>query len=198
MVPPGTMYNEQELLRLIAAGNELAFRQLFDHYSPKILALAKFLTHSEFLAEEITQEVFLKIWVKKEQLAGIEYFNAYLKTIAKHIASNYLRRMATERLILRKIVPGTPSSDPTIDAVILKQYEEVLEKAIRQMPAQQRNVYMMSRLEGLKYEEIADRLCISHHTVKEHMKKALRFIRNYLDTHIDLMVSITLAIYCVD
>lgn len=155
-----------------------------------------YLTHSEFLAEEITQDVFLKIWMKKEQLAGIEYFNAWLKTVAHNVAVNKLRRIAQEKLILERIAKETEhSSNHTENTVISQEYERILKEAIAQLPPQQQKVYLMSRQQGLKYEEIARELQISIHTVKEHMKKSLKSIRVYLDGRIDLAVAIAIALF---
>ena len=78
---------------------------------PKDLFFFKALTRSEFFAEEITQEVFYKVWLKRRDLRGIQYFNAYLKTIAKNVFSNYLKRMAHEKLILRNISRTSASID---------------------------------------------------------------------------------------
>lgn len=75
------MYNERELLVLVADGDESAFRQLFDVYRQKIYALGLYLTHSDFLAEEIVQDVFLRVWVSREKLRGVMQFHAYLKVI---------------------------------------------------------------------------------------------------------------------
>ena len=190
------LFNEQYLLKQVSEGDEAAFRQIFTHYSKKIYSLSMYLTHSEFLAEEITQDVFLKIWMKKEQLAGMEYFNAWLKTIAHNVAVNQLKRIAHEKLILERITKETQhSNNHTENTVISSEYERILKEAIAQLSPQQQRVYLLSRQEGLKYEEIAREMQISIHTVKEYMKKALHSIRVYLDARIDLAIALTIALF---
>jgi RNA polymerase sigma-70 factor (ECF subfamily) len=190
------LFNEQYLLKQVSEGDEVAFRQLFDHYSKKIYSLSMYLTRSEFLAEEITQDVFLKIWMRKEQLAGIEYFNAWLKTIAHNVAVNHLKRLAQEKLILERIAKETQhSNNHTENTVISLEYERILKEAIAQLSPQQQKVYLLSRQEGLKYEEIAREMQISIHTVKEYMKKALHSIRVYLNGRIDLAVALAVALF---
>ena len=86
----------------VSEGDAIAFRQLFDHYRNKIYSLGMYLTRSETLSEEIVQDVFLKVWEKREELTGINYFNAWLRTVAKNTCSNYLRSLAMEKIALSR------------------------------------------------------------------------------------------------
>jgi RNA polymerase sigma-70 factor (family 1) len=183
--------SEKDLLIRVANGDERSFRFLFDQYKQKIYSLSMYLTHSEFLSEEITQEVFLKIWLYKRQLIGVECFTAYLKTIARHVAGNYLKRIANEKIILQQIaVESLQSDETTYHTVLFNEYQSILEKAIQNLPAQQKKVYILSRHEGLKSEQIAVRMNLSHFTVKEYMKKALCSIRLYAGGRIELTMLI--------
>ena len=187
---------EKDLLIKVAYGDEGSFKQLFNQYRHKIYSLSMYLTHSEFLAEEITQEVFLKIWLNKTQLKEVEYFTAYLKTIASNVASNYLKRIANEKIILKRLAEElTESNETTANTVIYNEYQEILEKAIQNLPPQQKRVYILSRQEGLKQEEIAEKMQLSIFTVKEYMKKALASIRSYMGNRIDLAIILAIQIY---
>jgi RNA polymerase sigma-70 factor (ECF subfamily) len=186
-------HTEKELLVKTAAGDERAFRSLFDHYQPKVYSFAMYITRSSFLSEEIVQEVFMKIWVARKELIEVEYFGAYLKTIAKNIASNYLKRIAYEQIILQKIAEDTPSSESNLEnEVIMNEFQRILEEAIASLPPQQQKVYLLHRRENLKQEEIAQQMQISYYTVKEYMKKALQTIRIYMEQRIDLMILVAL------
>ncbi|MDR1273412.1 MAG: sigma-70 family RNA polymerase sigma factor, partial [Odoribacteraceae bacterium] len=124
-------YTENEILERVAAGDERAFRHLFDHYQPRIYSFARYLTRSEALSEDIVQEVFMKIWIAREELRGVEYFNAYLRTIARNVAANYLKRVAHERVITRKILAATPpSTSTTEEEVLANDFQRVLDEAI--------------------------------------------------------------------
>jgi len=94
----------KHLLFLISKGDQNAFHIIFDSYRNKIFSFALYLTHEEFLAEEITQEVFIRIWMARKKLPDVEFLNAYLRTIAKNVTANYLRRLAIEKEALKKIL----------------------------------------------------------------------------------------------
>jgi RNA polymerase sigma-70 factor (family 1) len=187
--------NEKELLLRISKGDEVAFREIFDQYTGKIYSFSMYLTRSEFLAEDITQEVFLKIWTNRQKLTEVEYFYAYLKTIAKNIFSTYLRRLALEKLILKDLSSNEPpaihSTEISVDG---RELHRILENAIKQLPPQQKKVYLLGRQENLSYDEIAELLKISTYTVKEHMQRALAHIRNSIRSRADIQVYIALFI----
>lgn len=181
---------EKVLLAKVATGDESAFRILFDTYANKIYSFALRLTRSQFLAEEVTQDVFLQIWLKRNELAEIHFFYAYLKAASRNMAINYLKRLAQERLILSNMNSGSPetadhSMEQSIDS---QECQQILNRAIHQLPPQQRKAYLLSRQEGLKYKEIASRMQISRHTVNEYMKKALNNLRNQLHSQLDLII----------
>jgi RNA polymerase sigma-70 factor (family 1) len=179
--------NEKDILVKAAEGNEDAFRLLFDKYHQKIYSFAFHLTRSRFLAEEITQDVFLKIWLKRQELAGINFFYSYLKVVCRNVGLNYLDRIAHEKRILKYIESNSASADhSTENTVLSNEYQQILDDVIDQLPEQQKKVFLLSRQDGLKYDEIAAELHISRHTVNEYMKKALLFIRNQLHRQLNL------------
>ena len=190
---------EKELLFKVADGDEDSFRYLFDKYRNKIYSLSMYLTHSEYISEEITQEVFMKIWVNRKQLEGVEFFNAYLRTIASHVASNYLKRLANEKIILQKIANESEHSSETTDnTIIYNEYQAILEQAIQSLPPQQKKVYILSRHEGLKLDDIAKMMNLSPYTVKEYMKNALHTIRKFVGGRIELAIIIAIQIFLND
>jgi len=199
MSPENTIQSEKSLLIKVAHGDENSFRQLFDQYRQKIYSLSMYLTHCEYIAEEITQEVFLKIWENRKQLDKVDYFNAYLRTIASHVASNYMKRLANEKFILQKIAnESIQSGDTTDDTLNFNEYQEILEQAIENLPPQQKKVYLLSRFEGLKNDAIAERMKISPYTVKEYMKNALSSIRKFVGGRMELAVAIAVQLFFFD
>lgn len=170
--------SEQELLIKVANGDEKSFKCLYDKYKNKIYSLSMFLTRSEYISEEITQEVFLKIWLHRENLESILYFNSYLRTIATNIASNYFKRLANEKIIMQRLAYETVQSDETTSStVILNECQNKLKRAIESLPPQQRRVYILSFHEGYKNAEIAKIMNLSIHTVKDYIKSANSTIR---------------------
>jgi RNA polymerase sigma-70 factor (ECF subfamily) len=176
--------NENELLLLVAEGDEKAFRQLFDHYWNKIYSVALTLTKSTALSEEIVQDVFLKIWLKREQLPSVEKFDGFLFTVAKNHIYNELRKKTMEQPFVEHLEQHFLESSALPEQImVLKETKQLIDKAVQQLPDQQRAVFELSRNEGLDYTTIADQLGISRSTVKNHMTKALQFLRQYLNAH---------------
>ena len=172
--------NERSLLQQIAAGDEKSFAVIFHHYTKVIYPFAYKLTHSQDLAEEILQEVFLKIWANRSSLAEIENFGAYLNRITRNHCYNVIRRLAHEAIVSAELANAmTEEVHNTEDDVIGKDLQRSLNKAINQLTPQQKLVYTMCYNDGLKYEEVASRLNLSRSTVHSHMKLALKFIRTY-------------------
>lgn len=186
-------YNEQELIQLIAQSDEIAFSKLFDHYRNKIYSVALKLTHSTTVAEEIVQDVFLNIWLRRASLNEIENFSAYLYVIArnetykilKKIAKNYKLVLITENNT--SIVPNN-SEENLID----KELTSLLQKAIDRLPSKQKQVYKLIKEGDLKRGEVAELLQIQPETVKFHLAEAMKSIRHYCMLHLNSSMGLML------
>lgn len=188
--------SEPELLRLVANGDEQAFRQLFEQYRQRVYSFAFYLTRSEHLAEEATQEIFIKVWLNREKLAAINYFPSWLRTIIRNLAYSHMRRIAQERLFLQRMghLPGTDII--SIESQMLdKELDHFLQEAVGQLPPQQQKVYLLSRKEGWRNDAIAKEMGISINTVKNHLKAALKSIRFFLDSRTDTLLVVAMAIF---
>lgn len=185
--------DEKGLLHQISGGDAKAFAIIFHRYSPKVYTYALKIVKSETLAEEIAQEVFVKIWNLEEQLTAIENLDAYLRVLTRNQTLKVLRRIALEVKTSRMMAHGYQENhNETEEYIIFKDSEKILNQGIEKLPAQQKLVYNLCHQEGLKYEEVAERLNISKLTVKTHMQHALRFLRNYVSTHTDIAVLVIL------
>jgi RNA polymerase sigma-70 factor (family 1) len=171
---------ERTLLYQIASGDQRSFTVLFEYYSKTVYPFALKLTRSEELAEEILQEVFLKIWINRQNLPEIENFGAYVNRMTRNYAYNVLRRIAHENLIAFELSQQlTEEVNDTEEEVNYKDLEHSLAQAISCLTPQQKLIYTLCHQQGLKYSEVAGRLNISSSTVHTHMKLALKFIRTY-------------------
>lgn len=187
--------SERDLLLQMSKGDERAFTQLVDYHKDNIYYYALTVTKSEFLAEEITQNVFIKIWQNRLTLPTLDSFSAWMKTVARNEAYNYLKRIAMEKVIVNRMAENMQVGDDSTTATLeWKEYHAFVAKAIAQLPEQQRAVYQLSRGQDMSYQQIANMLGISINTVKYHMKQALQGIRTYLDAH---MLALVIAIYCM-
>src|SRR5687767_1350272 len=165
----------------VAEGDEKAFTQLFKIYYNQLGDFIMRITESQQLTQEIVQDAFLKIWINRQSLAQVDCFKAYLFVVAKNHAFNCLKQMAREKsrqklwehTVLDQVILNTTETAPADRVHLINQAVELL-------PPQQKNVFLLSRKEGLSHEGIAKKLNISHETVKKHIVLALRFLRNHL------------------
>lgn len=182
------MDKEKVLLEGISCGDEKAFRELFDFYKSKVYAYALQIIKSETQAEDILQDVFLKIW-QHEKLGDIENFESYLKTMTKNHVFKVLRRQNLELTTNSQLkIKWTEAHNETEESLLLNDSQHIINEAVNQMPPKQKLVYNLCKNEGLRYEAVAQILSISPLTVKTHMQHSLRFLRNYLSKHTDIAV----------
>ncbi|RYF79643.1 MAG: RNA polymerase sigma-70 factor [Chitinophagaceae bacterium] len=182
--------DEKELLLYVSEGNEAAFRELFYRYADRLGSYVLRLTHSKTLAEEIVQDVFLKIWTGREALVKVENFGVYLFVVCRNQTLNAMRKALRETshqkeweknqaAILEMNQEGTGEDETA-------QVEGLVNSAINQLPTQQQKVWLLSRKDGLTHPQIAAVLGISRETVKKYIMHAnqsiTRFIRSRLTT----------------
>jgi RNA polymerase sigma-70 factor (family 1) len=181
-------------LTKIAEGDAAAFCILYDEQRNRIYSFSLQLLHREELAEELVQDVFLKIWTSRSALTGIENIEAFLYTVARNLALSRLKRMAHERQILAEIRNGTEEA-LTDDDALHRDYLRILQKAIASLPEQQRNVYILSREKGMSRQEIADAMGISTNTVKAHLSAATNSLRGWFDRHKGEMLALFIILH---
>ncbi len=113
---------EKEILLRVSKGDEQAFHQLYNLYNKKIFSIAWKLTGIESAAEDVVQDVFIKLWLHREKLSGINYFTAYLNTITRNHIFNSLRKIAHEDILLRDLLQkGEPVEKDGFDVVVYNQ-----------------------------------------------------------------------------
>ncbi|HEX2535500.1 MAG TPA: sigma-70 family RNA polymerase sigma factor [Chitinophagaceae bacterium] len=178
----------------MAAADEAAFARLFDHHRNRVYSIAYKISGSSQLAEEVVQDVFLKIWLKRTELAGIRNFNAYLCTMVQHAVYKALKQMAAS---LKRTAPEsaeafalTPGPETQL---VDKEYQLLLHEAVEQLPAQQRQVYRLIREKGLRRSEVAELLNLQPDTVKFHLAKAMKNVWQYCQLHLHLFIGFVLA-----
>ena len=176
---PAIPAGDAELVRRIRAGDERALEVVFKaHYAGMASFVQRFVRSAD-LAEELVQDVFLKLWSKREQLAEIETFRTYLFRAARNTALNYLRRAKLERRWREE--QGTDADPPTTfaadDETVEQEVALAVQEAINKLPPRCREIFLLSRDGGLTYAEIARSLEISVKTVETQMGRALKSLR---------------------
>jgi len=188
-LPDESANSVRTLLLKVAEGDENAFGQLFKTYYNQLGGFIFRITESEPLTQEIVQDVFLKIWINRGSLAELYCFKAYLLVVARNHAFNCLKQIAREKNRKKEWVNTVlhHASNNVEDTTTLDT-GNLIDEAVELLPPRQKKVYTLSRRNGMKQEEIARELNISLETVKKHMVLALRFLKNYLRTHIGLFI----------
>ncbi|MGI8601290.1 MAG: RNA polymerase sigma-70 factor [Chitinophagaceae bacterium] len=179
--------NEIHLLQQIIEGDTLAFREFYELYQGKIFLFAYRLTKSKHDAEEIVQEVFVKLWEKREQIKIEKNIQGYIFQMTRNMILNGFRKAAIDKKVQQKIYDNMQAlRSPTVDGMFHKELERLHQLAIKKLAPQQRKIYLLSREEELSYEKIAEKLSISKNTVRNTMINSLRSIREDLSNHHDL------------
>lgn len=185
MEEPLHTYDEPELIRRIAEGDEVAFRQLFHYYNNKLFPVVVTLVRSESEAREVIQEVFIKYWLNRASLPGMANPGGWLYTVACNVAYDYIRSKATYQVKLREL--ATMDVDRGLEEQLDAKYTKALiDEAVAHLPQRRRQVFQMARLEGYSRKEIAEKLAISEHTVRNQLVEAVTFVQEYLKKHASL------------
>ena len=190
MIPPVSYFDgdsEKDIIEGIVKGNENSFAQLYLQYKDKVYAISLRLCMSAEVAEDMVQEIFLKVWLNRDNLSEVAHFRAYLYTLSRNHIIRYLKKLSREI----KEMPYNSATATATDAdlrLIDAEYQAVFQRAIQSLPPQQAAVFKLSREHGYKRDEIALQLQISPDTVKTHLSKAIKNIRAFCLARLDLLL----------
>lgn len=174
--------NERELFVRLSQGDEEAFTQIFYHYTQRIYHYILGKTKSAEVAEEIVQEVFMKIWTMRERLDTVANYESYLFAMAGNKVLDWFKKMAYEEKIKMHIWKTIgESSNATIEDLDLRHSQDLINKAVDQLSPQRKKIFLLNKREGLSRQEIADELSLSVSTVNNHLNEAVRQVKEYLD-----------------
>jgi RNA polymerase sigma factor (sigma-70 family) len=188
--------NESVILSKVAAGNELAYTQLVKKYWQKVLQHAISFVKSYPIAEELTQDVFIQIWEKREKLSEVNSFDNYLFIVSRNLIISHIRKKLIETNSLKgeKLQELFFKPDEQYE---YKELVEIINKGAALLQEPRRSVFLLSRIEGRDADYISNELGIATRTVRWHLLQALNFLRNYLHKqyNIDLLTLILVGLY---
>jgi len=192
------MNSDNENLKLLILqlqqGSDQAFTLLYDKYSKQLYRNILRLTKDENIAEELLQDLFLKIWESRENINPEKSFKSFLYKVAENLVYAHFRKIAKDNRLIAKLVIAYVDVDINAeDVIISKENQNLLNKAIENLPPQRKQVYMLCKLEGKTYEEVSNELGISTSTIRNQIVKANKAVRQYFISNQDIAIIVITA-----
>ncbi len=180
----------RDLLLLLKKGDMAAFDSIFNRYFNRLHRFVIRYVKSEEDADDIVQEVFIKIWELRMKIDVYSSFDSFLYTIAYNTTISILRKRVTEKKAYEylKSVQQIKTTNNVIDELHYKQIKGEFDLITNKLTPRQREIFILSREEGLSYKEIAHKLNISSNTVKNHLVSAVKFIKSNMNNRLESSV----------
>ncbi len=184
-----------ELVKLLRKGDMAAFDAVYNKYCHKLHEFVLMYLKQEEDAEEIVQEVFIKIWESRGNIDVYASFESFLFTVAYNATMSLLRKRVSETKSREylKSLQQIDSAEQVIDEIQFKELNHKVQSLLKQLTPRQKEIYLLSRDEGLTHKEIAQKLNISESTVNNHLVATLK----YLKSHIDSSLAVNILFLCL-
>lgn len=178
---------DSDIIKKIQRGDKASFEKLFKEYYPSLCRYSFQYVKIKESAEEIVQDLFFNVWKNKAQLSIHSSLKAYLYK-ATYFNSMAFLRTENVRSAHIEFLKGNKETSTRDGSLEHKELKTIIDATLRTLPERGRLIFTMSRFEGLKYKEIADRLSISVKTVEANMGKALKLFRNNLKDYVGMFL----------
>lgn len=172
--------DDRELLERLCGGEQAAFDIVFRAHYAALVLLAESMLRSRAAAEDVVQEVMLELWRRRAELQIQESFRAYLVRSTRNRSLNQIRHANVQRRAEPELAREETVAPAGASVVVASELREAIVAAVAELPPACREVFVLSRTQGLRYAEIASTLGISVKTVESQMGKALRHLRTRL------------------
>ncbi len=191
------IHNEKELLLQIAQGDRDAFRVLYTAYFTQVQRYVSLFEPAKVSLDELTQDVFVRIWEKRVRLEGVESFKGYLFLVTRNVVFNFIRALKLRQRVQELDESTDVASNELEHELLFRQYYRIAIEAMEKLPPGRRKVLKMSIDDGLTLDEIATRLNITRAGVKKQLYAATAFVRQYLQEHgeITLLLFVFLSLF---
>jgi len=172
--------SDSELARKISGGQKSAYQELFERYAPRIYKFSLSYLKNKKDAEELVQDVFLKIWEKREMLDQTKNIKSFIFKIAVNTIYDFIRRKNIENAFNDFAKASfDKATDSTWHTVIFEDMQQNLNNLISQLPEQQQKIFQLSKIEGLTNDEIAANMSLSKRTVENHLYRSISFLKEH-------------------
>lgn len=184
--------DESLMLTELKTGEQAAFNYFYNKYSLQLYRKLLKMVQVDVIAEELLQDLFLKLWNKRAQIDPAQSFQAYLYRIVEHLVYDYFRKLARETKARTFVTANSTELYEQFDTEGLEsEIRNKIQYAISRLPEQQKLVFTLSKIEGKSYKEISETLGITAGTINTHVTRATKTIKAYL-TSTDGIVTIVI------
>jgi RNA polymerase sigma-70 factor (ECF subfamily) len=188
---------EKEELELLKKGSKQSFESLYHRYSGKLYNFVMKVSRGDnYIAEELVQRTFVKIWETKEYINPDKSFISYLCTIAKNMLLNEYEHQSIQFIYQEYVKVNMSTDDTSTEKLVDKNLlEEYIDRLTDKLPPKRKEIFILSRKEGLSNKEIAQRLKITESTIETQLSKALAFMRDQIKQNYELILIIIISLY---
>ena len=183
------MVISQDIIEELTEGNQEAFRMVFKAAYPQVRAFSKGFTKNDADADDIAQQVFIKLWTKRAILANVRNFETYLYTITKNTVLNHMASQKAFMVDISDVRNLSTENTSPLEQIEASDLQLLIDMTVENMPPQRQAVYKLSRVEGLSNDQIAEKLGLQKKTVENHLNLALGEIRKVLKMFILLLLA---------
>ena len=184
------IHNEKQLLTQVSQGDRQAFQVLYKACYPLIQRYILLFEPSPNILDELTQDVFVRIWEKRHRLEAVESFKGYLFLVTRNVVFNFIRALKVRQKVKELDELSGPPANDLENELLFKQYYEIALEAMNKLPPGRRKVLKMSIDDGLSLDEIATELKISRSGVKKQLYAATAYVRQYLQEHGEITLAL--------
>jgi len=173
-------HTDEELLNFVQNSDKSAFEEIYNRHWHRLYNVAVKVLKSQEEAEEILQDIFLKLWIRREEIKVLNLSNYLMSSVKKKIIDSIRSKIVQQKYwnYYRQFMPQ--SVDETESTVVFNELTNEIQQAIQQLPKKSQQVFRLNRLEGRSVSEIADFLKLSERAIEYHLTKSLKQLRAHL------------------
>ena len=187
---------DRELIELLMGSSQKAFMELYTRYYDQLFNHCKRYLNDEASVEDIVQDIFMQLWETRESLNVTSSFLGYLYTSAKNRIFNMFRQFDIHSRFAQYILANEKdSSNETEDLIINNDYAKLLDELTEKLPPKQKEIFRLSRIEGLTHKEISELLQIPVENVRKQVSRASKKIIDILPHHTDIHFQLVITFW---
>jgi len=192
MVKNSNSFDTENVILRLKQDDKSALDLLFEYYYPRLYNFSKSILKIENEIDDILQEVFVKIWLNRQKITTANTFNAYIFTITKNEVLNLIRANRKNQTFRDELYKLSVAEEYQLqNSLEFEEIKLVIDRLVSELPEKRRNIFLLSRMNGLSNKEIASQLEISEKTVEDHITHAIRKIKSSMKT-----MGIISLLYC--